>query len=95
MNPGDLIEWVYENSHKVVGENEELWSTPMKCYAPIGSSLVHIIISIDKEHIVWMNEEGLFHMRVYDVLTNERLAYANVVVPYTREMMVDATSSGG
>lgn len=66
MVPGDLIEWVYKSSHMVVDKDEEMWSTLMHDWVPIGSGLVHTLISIDNEQITWMNEEGLFHARTDD-----------------------------
>lgn len=66
MKPGDIIEWVYKQTDKLVAEDEELWSTPMSRWVPIGSSLVHTLISINDERISWLNEKGLFHARVDD-----------------------------
>jgi hypothetical protein len=60
--PGDLIEWVYGRNSQPVDENEELWSTPMKRYIPIG---VHpaVLISITDESYIWLSPKGLFHAR--------------------------------
>ena len=78
MKPGDIIEWVYKQTDKLVAEDEELWSTPMSRWVPIGSSLVHTLISINDERISWLNEKGLFHARVDDAtFVNERV----LVVP--------------
>lgn len=66
MNLGDIIEWVYKSSNKVVDEDEELWSTLIKKWVPTGSSLTHILISIDNERICWLNEKGYFHVHVDD-----------------------------
>ena len=66
MNPGDLIEWTYTHNNQLVIERETLWSTLMKRWVPIGSGLIHTLISIDDERITWMNEKGLFHARVGD-----------------------------
>lgn len=66
MKPGDQIEWVYEPIGKRVVNNETLWSSTMRCWAPIGSRLIHTLVSIDKNRITWMNEKGLFHAHVND-----------------------------
>ena len=73
MVSGDLIEWMYEQNGELVTKDEELWSTLMIRHVPIGSTLVHILVSIDDEQIMWLNEVGLFHARVGD-----RWAYQNV-----------------
>ena len=66
MKPGDLIEWVYKSNREVVVSGEELWSTPLERWVPIGSEQVHLLISITDETIVWLNSKGLFHARVDD-----------------------------
>lgn len=66
MVPGGIIEWAYKSSNKVVNEDEELWSTLMKQWVPIGSKLIHILVSIDGKKITWLNEKGCFHARVND-----------------------------
>ena len=66
MKPGDRIKWTYEQDGSVVTENETLWSMPMKRWVPIGSALIHTLVSIDDEQISWMNKEGCFHARVDD-----------------------------
>ena len=66
MKPGDIIEWTYEYNNKPVARREILWSTCMNRWAPIGSGLVHVLVSIDKEQISWLNEEGCFYARVND-----------------------------
>ena len=66
MRPGDLIEWTYTHNNQLVVKREMLWSTPMNRWVPIGSGLVHTIVSIDKKRIAWLNEEGCFHACVND-----------------------------
>jgi hypothetical protein len=62
MKPGDLIEWAYNRNFLPVRKNEELWSTPMKRWIPIG---VHpmMLISITDEFCYWLTPDGLFHAR--------------------------------
>ena len=62
MKPGDRIEWVYERGRndELVAEREVIWSSTMNRYAPIGSGLLHVLVSIDDEKIEWVNEEGTF-----------------------------------
>ena len=66
MKPGDLIEWTYKSNGQPVIVGEELWSTPLKRWVPIGGEQVHLLISITDETIVWLNDKGLFHARVDD-----------------------------
>ena len=66
MKPGDLIEWTYRQTGDLVFQYETFWSTPMNCWVSIGSRLVHILVSINDEHITWLNEEGCFYARVND-----------------------------
>jgi hypothetical protein len=65
MKPGDLIEWVYKCNSKPVHESEQIWSTPMQCWIPVG---IHptILTSITDEFYVWLNPNGLFHARMDD-----------------------------
>lgn len=67
MVPGDIIEWVYKRSGYRVDRIEKLWSSTIKCWLPIGSSLIHVLVSIDDKQITWMNDEGLFCTRIDDV----------------------------
>lgn len=67
MVPGDVIEWVYEDSGQIVIIIEELWSMDMNKWVSIGSDLIHMLVSIDEKRICWMNEEGLFHICVDDI----------------------------
>ena len=66
MKPGDMIEWVYKNSNQRVYHNEQLWSSTMCCYVPIGE--LSLLVSITDEIYVWLNPNtiGLFHARVDD-----------------------------
>lgn len=72
MVPGDLIEWVYEYDDQIVIEDEDVWSTTMQRYVSIGSKFIHVLISIDDEHMSWMNVEGLFHVDVNDGYREQR-----------------------
>jgi len=66
MKPSDLIEWVCKyDSHQPANKGDELWSTPMHRWIPIG---VHpaILVSITNESYMWMTPEGLFHESVDD-----------------------------
>jgi hypothetical protein len=73
MKPGDLIEWVYQYNSQPVLENQELWSTPMQRYIPIGVQPA-VLISITDEFYSWLTPNWLFHARVDDAF-----------VPVTRE----------
>ena len=66
MRPGDMIEWTYEVSGELVREGEALWSNTEGCYAPIGSEMVHLLVSIDDDTCFWLNEKGLFNAYVDD-----------------------------
>ena len=66
IKPGDLIEWTYETTGHLVSTGEMLWSAPLERWVPIGSNLIHLLISIDDDHLMWLNREGLFHARVDD-----------------------------
>lgn len=68
MKPGDVIEWVYVNTCRVVEAHEWLFSTIERRYAPIGSGMVHILIAHDDESLTWLNADGLFSALVSDSL---------------------------
>jgi hypothetical protein len=65
MKPGDLIEWVYQYNSHIVYNSEQIWSTPMNRWIPIG---VHpmMLISITDEFYTWLTPKGLFSVRVND-----------------------------
>jgi len=84
MKPGDLIEWVYRSDDKIVSSGEELWSTPMVQWVPIGSSMLHLLVSITDEHISWFNEKGFFHARVDDTHGALRVRMDGLVLPRAR-----------
>jgi hypothetical protein len=84
IKPGDLIEWIYEGSYKLVSHDEKLWSTLLQRYVPIGSELVHILIAVDNDRLVWLNSKGLFHANIADARTNVRTNAARWVVPRSR-----------
>lgn len=83
LKPGDIIEWVYKRTGTLVSEREALWSTLMKRYVPIGSALVHTLISIDGEQITWVNVEGCFHASMDDVMDGLTLESEWPVLPRT------------
>jgi hypothetical protein len=62
--PGDLIEWVYKHNNVAVHAGETAWSSPDSRWVPIGSDLVHVCIGIKRNCIVWLNERGLFRMKI-------------------------------
>jgi hypothetical protein len=66
IKPGDLIEWAYEATDRPVSVDERLWSTPLQRYVPIGSDMIHMLVAVDSDHIMWFNSRGLFHARVDD-----------------------------
>jgi len=65
MKPGDLIEWVYVANDQIVRPREELWSTPMQKWVPIGG--VHVLVSIANGMLTWLPLcgvfKGLLHVR--------------------------------
>jgi hypothetical protein len=65
MKPGDLIEWSYKHNKKLVYSDEEIWSTIMKCWVPIG--IVSTLLHCDKKTYSWFNSKGCFRVRVDDV----------------------------
>ena len=66
MKPGDMIEWVSKFSGELVHKRSRLWSTVEGRYVPIGSEMVHFLVSINDETFSWLNEKGLFHTCVGD-----------------------------
>ena len=81
MKPGDQIEWTYKRNGQCVAKREMLWSSTMERYVPIGSGLIHVLVSIDSERITWMNEKRLFHARLGDTTAWSILQGHNAVVP--------------
>jgi hypothetical protein len=71
MKPGDLIEWVYQYNSHIVYNSEQIWSTPMNRWIPIG---VHpmMLISITDEFYTWLTPKGLFSVRVNDTRASRR-----------------------
>ena len=67
MVPGDFIEWTYKIDDSVVAENELLWSTYSNEYFPIGG--LNLLIACWEKNIRWFCDKGLFHARVWMVLT--------------------------
>lgn len=68
MKPGDVIEWVYVSTCHVVDAHERLWSTIEKRYVPIGSGMVHFLVSHDDETLSWLNSDGLFKASISDTI---------------------------
>ena len=66
MVPGDQIEWFYADNDERDQPGELLWSSIDEKYVPIGSSLVHTLISIEDEDITFMNPRGIFKVRTND-----------------------------
>jgi hypothetical protein len=83
MKPGDLIEWMYEFDSKPVLENEELWSTPMQRWIPIG---VHpmMLISITDEFYTWLTPDGLFSTQMDNAPAFADQRWSGSVVPRAR-----------
>jgi hypothetical protein len=52
MKPGDLITWYYKVRKHVVAHDDTLWSSPMKCWVPIGG--LHLLISINDTHLTFI-----------------------------------------
>ncbi len=82
MKPGDMIEWIYKSSGNVVVPDEEIWSTPMKRWVPIGGQA--LLISIVKDVYVWLSDKRLFHARVDDTFTAHSSLSTVRVVPRTK-----------
>ena len=87
MKPGDMIEWVYKNSNQRVYHNEQLWSSTMRCYVPIGE--LSLLVSITDEIYVWLNPNtiGLFHARVDDCEVQIARPHYGKIVPRARVLM--------
>ena len=82
MKPGDMIEWVDRSSGNVIRHNEEIWSTPMKQWVPVGG--IAFLISITEDTYMWLSDKGLFHARVDDI-QKARVSMAQAgVVPRVR-----------
>jgi len=84
MKPGDLIEWMCKSNNELVISDEELWSTPMQAHVPIGSNMLHLLVSITDEHIYWFNEKGFFHARVDDAWADTPKRRRHLVLPRAR-----------
>ncbi len=84
MKPGDMIEWVHKRSGHLVHEDETLWSAVERRFVPIGSEMVHFLVSINEETYSWLNEKGLFHARVDDSRSMARRCSRRSVVPRAR-----------
>jgi hypothetical protein len=80
MKPGDLIEWVYKSDSQSVNKHEELWSTPLRRWVPIGIQPA-ILVSITDEFYSWLTTRGLFHAHVLDVDASPRFGRGPAIVP--------------
>lgn len=79
MKPGDMIEWVYKHNSTVVDKDEELWSTLMYKWIPIGTPA--ILISVTEHECFWLSEKGLFSASSDDTLGHHHGHEGNTVVP--------------
>lgn len=79
MQPGDLIEWAYIASGKVVDANEMVWSSPMQRWVPIGG--FNLLVSITDTQVVWLCDNRLFHARVDDPPAKRQGVWRSMVVP--------------
>lgn len=84
MKPGDMIEWTYKLSGRLVHEDETLWSSTEERFVPIGSEMVHCLVSINDETFSWLNEKGLFHACVGDTRRGTGAGRVWRVVPRVR-----------
>ena len=84
MNPGDLFDWAYKYNNERVRENEQLWSSTMNQWVPIGGPEPMLCIGITDEMIVWLSASGLFHARVDDTSSRRFMANPQEVVPRAR-----------
>jgi len=64
--PGDLIEWRYWATDRLVRPNEELYSSIENEWVPIGSNLVHMCVRCENRHFTWLNEKGAFNANYLD-----------------------------
>jgi hypothetical protein len=65
MKPGDLIKWYYDHNNEIVRTNEELWSSLMQKWVPIG--IVSTLLHQDNKTYSWINSKGCFRARVDDI----------------------------
>jgi hypothetical protein len=82
MKPGDMIEWVYKFNKSPVLSSEELWSTPMQRWVPIGKPA--LLVGLTFEQYFWLLPKGLFHARVNDIRRRGRRRDWVAVVPRAR-----------
>jgi hypothetical protein len=85
IKPGDIIEWMYKKTGKLVVEDETSWSTLTESWCLIGSNLIHTCIACDGETITWLNSNGLFHACVDDVSPDEYRRGLAQVVPRVKK----------
>lgn len=81
MVPGDIIEWTYIDSTLVVDNDEELWSSLMKKWVSVGSSIVHVLVSIDEKRMSWVNLSGTFCARVSDKCPHTVILQSWLIIP--------------
>ena len=80
--PGDVIEWVYKFDGVAVLSNEELWSSTMECWVPIGGTA--LLISVDDETYSWLGPEGFLRARADDTLGSKHVLLHVAVLPRAR-----------
>ena len=66
LKPGNLFDWVIEYNNKRVRLDEELWSSLMNRWIPIGGPEPMLCIGITDEGIVWLSVKGLFSASIKD-----------------------------
>lgn len=71
MNPGDLIEWFYNDNDKAVNKDEELWSSSMQRWVPIGGTA--FLISTAWKKYTWLSKEGLFSAEAINHVTRTKV----------------------
>ena len=79
MKPGDMIEWVFEDSGEEIYSDHMLWSTPLEEYVPVDG--IALLISITKDTYMWLNDKGLFHAYKCDKTTLLDVAMTRPIVP--------------
>lgn len=53
LQPGDLFEWIDQNTNRPVRKLERLFSTTMGCWIPIGGRF--LLISIFAHTLTWLH----------------------------------------
>lgn len=82
MQPGDMIEWVYDFNNELVGQGVKLWSSLTQQYVPIDGQA--LCVSITKDVYFWFSSKGFYSARRTDKFAN-LVAPAFIVVPRKHE----------